>query len=274
MSRVYDALCQSQREKGLTPDLLSLESYEPDPSQEKESPLEPVEAIATFRVLAQPHSRLVALNNGSTLGAEKFRLLRARLRHMQERQSIKTVVITSGLPEEGKTVVAMNLAVSLAKTGSQKVLLLEGDLHKPALAERIGLSGYPGLGEWLPTERPIREYLYRAEEFPLWVLPVGNQQQHPMAVLQSARFAAAWAELVQAFDWVIVDAPPLLPLADVNFWAKQADGLLLVVRQAKGLRRMLQKGLETLDHARVLGVVLNFTDPAERAYYTHYYTET
>ncbi len=271
MSRVYDALCQSEQERGLTPEVLKLGSLAPQPATLVPNQSFPWEQIATFSLPFNEDSRLVAMTEGSNLGAEKFRLLRARLRHLQDRQPIKRVVISSAVPEEGKTLVATNLGISLAKHTSQKVLLIEGDLHKPALAERMGLSLRQGLSEWLVDGQPLTQYLYHVDNINLWILPAGVPHEHPLGILQSAKFLDSLSALTELFDWILIDAPPLLPLADVSFWVRQADGLLLVVRRGKAGRKLLQKGLETLDNPRILGVVLNDTHAGERNYYDRYY---
>jgi capsular exopolysaccharide synthesis family protein len=271
MSRVYEALCVSQRERGLAAGLFTPDTFAPELA-----PAEPTvslswEEIPSFSPLACPESRLVALTGGSNLGAEKFRLLRARLRHLQDQQHVHRLVVTSAVPEEGKTLTAMNLAISLAKHTSQKILLLEGDLHKPALARQMGLERSRGLSEWFGATEPIHRFLYQVDDLQLWILPAGIPDGHPLAILQSAKFLELFQLLSNKFDWIVIDAPPLLPLADVNFWAKQTDGLLLVVRQGKAPRKLLKKGLETLDNARILGVVLNDIQATERNYYDRYY---
>jgi Mrp family chromosome partitioning ATPase len=93
-------------------------------------------------------SRVVTLTESNSLGAEKFRLLRARLRNLRERQPLQKLVITSAVPNDGKTMVAMNLAVCLAKHTNEKILLLEGDMRRPTLDQHLGIKFLPGIGEW------------------------------------------------------------------------------------------------------------------------------
>ncbi len=272
MSRVFDALCRSQAELGLPNALLDPDGLAPDVVATPSTTLEWGE-IPIFHASPQ-RDRLVALNGQNGLGADKFRLLRARLRHLQDRMRIKRVVITSAVPDEGKTLVATNLAISLAKNTSQRVLLLDGDLHKPTVAERFGLAGACGISEWWSGDQPIHRFLYRLQDTQLWVLCAGIAHEHPLTILQSPRFLELFRRLGDLFDWIVIDVPPLSPLADTNFWARQADGLLLVVRHGKAPRKLLQKGLETLDNPRVLGVVLNDAPVLESSYYNHYYAHS
>ena len=212
------------------------------------------------------------MTEGNSLGAEKFRLLRARLRNLRERRQLQKLVITSAVPSEGKTLVAMNLAVCLAKHTDEKILLLEGDLRKPMLGEHLGIKSLPGVGEWWASSRRTGQQIYLPfRRLQLWILPAGSAPENPVNILQSARFLELYKQLSTCFDWIIIDAPPLLPMADVSFWSRQADGLLLVVREGHTPKTILQKGLETLDNPKVVGVVLNDAHEVESGYYGHYY---
>ena len=270
MSRVFEALCRSQQELGSSDLLLNPEMFlektatvpqtgEPDWGQ-----------VPVFQA-PELQQRLVALSGQNGLGAEKFRLLKARLRHLQDRTQIKRVVVTSSVPGEGKTLVAANLAISLARNTSQRVLLVDGDLHKASVGERLGLTGARGIWEWYGAEEPIHRFLYRLQDTQLWVLCAGMSHTHPAAILQSPRFLDLFRRLGEMFDWIIIDVPPLLPLADASLWARQADGVLVVVRQGKAQRTLLQKGLEALDHPRILGVIFNDIQALESDYYNQYY---
>lgn len=275
MSRVFEALCRSQEELGSPRAPLDPENFVSADAIAAAEPSHSLdwEATPTFIASAQPQ-RLVALPGQNGLGAEKFRLLRARLRHLQERTRLKSIVITSAIPEEGKTLVASNLAITLAKNTAQRVLLVDGDLRKPAVAARFGLAGARGISEWWSTDEPIQRFLYHLQDTQLWLLCAGVAHEHPLAILQSARFLKLFRTLGESFDWLVIDVPPLSPLADANFWARQAEGLLLVVRHGKAPLKLLQAGLQSLDNPRVLGVILNDATPLESDYYNHYYAHS
>jgi capsular exopolysaccharide synthesis family protein len=302
MSRVYEALCQAglQRMFKREPPApeVSMEEVATFPPNELpdvwEQSVEETDAIASHRLpdvpkpavsprpLAWddialfhpdmvPESRLVALSDTSELGAEKFRVLRGRLRYLKAQKNIKSVVITSAVPEDGKSVVALNLAISLSKHTRERVLIIEGDLHKPVFGRRTGLAGSRGLSEWLSGETPIEKHIYHLPDSMLWVVPAGSPRQHPLGMLQAAKFLELMVAFRKTFDWILVDAPPLLPLADVSFWSHQTDGILLVVREGRTPAKLLKKGLETLDSARILGIVMNDTQLLDRTYYERYY---
>jgi len=279
MSRVYEALRQSELDKGVTPTLLDPDTFLSLPAPEHPI-LEPAVAPATLdwsqiNELApevSAENRVVTLTDDDGLGAEKFRLLRARIRHLRERQQIRRLVITSSVPDEGKTLVAMNLAVCLSKHTTEKVLLLEGDLRKPMLGEHMKIKALPGLGDWASSvDEPISKFICRFDKLQLWILPAGSAHEDPVNILQSERFLELYRYLSSCFDWILIDAPPLLPMADMNFWSRHADGLLLVVREGRASKSALEKGLGTLDNPKVAGVVLNDAREVETAYYNHYY---
>jgi capsular exopolysaccharide synthesis family protein len=276
MSRVYDALRQSEIDEGGTPTL-----WDPDTFLSPPPPAVTVinraaadlglDEVRTLSRTLREDSRVVTLTETNGLGSEKFRLLRSRLRNMREQRQLQKLVITSAVPDEGKTLVSMNLAVCLSKHTDDRVLLLEGDLRKPTIGERLGMTSLPGLSEWFITDSPANDFIYRFEGLPLWVLPAGAVPENPANILQSPRFLELYKQLSTSFDWIIIDAPPLVPMADVSFWSRHADGLLLVVREGHTPKAVLQKGLETLDNPNVVGVVLNNAQELESAYYGHYY---
>jgi protein-tyrosine kinase len=228
---------------------------------------------ALIRPVPRPESRLVTIAEHNSLAAEKFRVLRTRLRHLQEKQELKTVLITSATAGEGKTMVASNLAVSLARNTSQRVLLLEGDLRHPGLARQFGLRDPRGVTEWFESEDSLSRFVYRVEGLRLWFLPAGKPAADPLKILQSTRFTEAVNQLAPAFDWVVIDAPPLMPLADVHVLAARADGLVLVVRQGKAPKKTLVKGLGALDGAKVLGVVFNDAQALATGYHDQSYAQ-
>ena len=277
MSRVYEALRQSELDNGVShtlfdPDTFLASSTSAAPLVEQPTTGMPWDQIKSLLPAVREESRVVTLTEGNSLGAEKFRLLRTRLRNLRERRQLQKLVVTSAVPNEGKTLVAMNLAVCLAKHTDEKILLLEGDLRKPMLGEHLGIKALPGVGQWWASaDEPFSKFIYRFDDLQLWILPAGSAPEDPVNILQSSRFLELYKHLSTCFDWIIIDAPPLLPMADVSFWSRQADGLLLVVREGTTPKTILQKGLDTLDNPKVIGVVLNDAHQVESSYYHHYY---
>lgn len=233
-----------------------------DPSATDDFPSLPVSISA--------NSRLVAVGEEQSLGAEKFRFLAVRLRQLRQSRPIKKVLITSTIPQEGKSTVAANLACTLARRKQHKTLLLEGDLRRPTVAQKFGLGPVPGLSEWLRGETESMN-IYRLESLGLWVLPAGNAPENPLELMQSGKLSQLMDRVAEWFDWIVIDSPPVLPLADTSLWARMADGILLVTRKSITEKQQLQRGLEALDRAKLLGALVNgSTDAAHSDYYQRY----
>src|ERR1700678_2322256 len=193
-----------------------------------------------------PESKLVALAKEESLGAEKFRYLAVRLRQLRQTRAIKKILITSSIPQEGKSTVSANLACTLARRKQQKTLLLEGDLRRPTVAARFGLGHIPGLCEYLSGQTSSIN-LYRLESLGLWVLPAGAAPQNPLELMQSGKLAPLMEQVESWFDCIVIDSPPVLPLADTSIWSRSADGILLVTRPGVTEKQQLQRGLASLE---------------------------
>jgi len=229
----------------------------------------PVEFPA-LEVSVNPSSRLVYFTEPDSLAAEKFRFLGVRLRQLQQTRRLKRVLVTSTIPEEGKSLVSANLAGVLARR-KQKVLLIEGDMRRPTLAQQFGLGRLAGLAEWLQSGQQTPSNIYRLGGPGLWLMPAGEPPANPLELMQSGRLSQLMAQLANLFDWIVVDSPPLLPLADTTVWARLTDGTLLVAREGKSQKRQLQRGLEALKTSDLLGVVLNgCTHSDHESYYQRY----
>ncbi len=216
-------------------------------------------------------SKLICLTAQESLAAEKFRFLGVRLRQLQQSRPLKKLLITSTIPEEGKSTVSANLATILARKQQPKILLLDGDLRRPSLSKLFGLGKLPGLSEWLHGEpRPIRD-IYRLEGPNLWFLPAGQPPENPLELMQSGRLSKLMEQLAARFDWIVIDSPPVLPLADTSVWARLADGILLVTREGTTKKRTLQKGLQVLEESKVLGAVVNSSASTDHTNYYYRY---
>jgi receptor protein-tyrosine kinase len=226
--------------------------------------------VRSLPLAVDSEERIVALGEQRTLGTEKIRILAARLRQLQDQRGIRKLLVTSSVKGEGKTVLSTNLAVSLAKT-KQRVLLIDGDSHQANAARILAVRGFPGLTDWWRSEGAIESYLVRLNDIPLWLLPAGSPTEQNMEMLQSNRFSGQLDYLSSGFDWIIVDSPPSAPLADAALWCQHADAVLLVAREATTPKRLLKKVLDSLDHHKVLGIVLNDCSDRDQRYYAQYY---
>ena len=231
------------------------------------------EVFAQFQTLdlsLTPQNRLVTVSDIDTPAAEAFRLLSVRLRHLRRSRDLKKLLITSTIPQEGKSMVSANLACALASSTRRKTLLLEGDVRRPSLSKVFGLKPYPGLCEWLEGGRSLASSIYRLEPGGIWLLPAGHALANPLELLESAKLTGLMEQLAAWFDWIIIDSPPVLPLADTSVWTRLSDGILLVTRQGTTQKRHLQRGVEALESKKVIGAVLNSsTNSSDNEYYSY-----
>jgi len=211
----------------------------------------------SLQVALRPQSRLVCVTDGESPAAEAFRLLGVRLRYLRRERPLKKVLITSTIPQEGKSMVSANLACVLAQRAKQKTLLLEGDVRRPSLSKLFGLGRNPGICESLQTGASLAKSVYHLDGLGLWFLPAGSAPSDPLELLQSGKLSSLMDQAMSMFDWIIIDSPPVLPLADTSVWTRMADGILLVTRQGTTEKRQLMKGIEAIESHKLIGAVLN-----------------
>jgi tyrosine-protein kinase len=204
--------------------------------------------------------------------AEALRQLRTNLQYVDIDNPVKTIVVTSAVPGEGKSTTACGLAMLFAKAG-QRVLIVDADLRHPRIADYLGLDGGAGLTTALIGKAAVDDVLQRWGNY-LWVLPSGALPPNPSELLGSQYMGHLLDELSEQFDTIVVDSPPLLPVTDAAVVAAQADGALLVAQSHKTTSSQVTaavKALSSVD-ARLLGSVLNMVAPkGPNAYY--YYSE-
>jgi capsular exopolysaccharide synthesis family protein len=215
------------------------------------------------------NSKLVCLTDPESPTAEAFRLLVVRLRNLRRQRTLKNVLITSTIPQEGKSTVSANLACALAQNTAERTLLVEGDLRLPAEGQMFGIGSLPGICEWLQGQDTVPTNIYHLEEPNLWILPAGSAGKTPLELMQSPRLPLLMEQLSAQFDWIIIDTPPVLPLADTSIWSRMADGILLVARQGISEKKQLERGLQALAPEKLIGALLNCANAS--AYDSYYY---
>jgi capsular exopolysaccharide synthesis family protein len=228
---------------------------------------DPLSQFRSVDVSFPAGNRLVCITDSESLAAEKFRFLSIRLQHLRRDRSLKRVLITSTLPQEGKSTVSANLACTLARKKQQRILLVEGDVRRPSLSPLFGVGKLPGICQWHQGEPDIKKSVYHLDSLNLWFLPAGSSPSNPLDVLQSGKLASAMDRLAEIFDWVIIDSPPVMPLADTSVWMRWAEGILLVTRQGISEKQQLQRGLEAIESKKLIGAVLNGSRRSSRQDY-------
>jgi protein-tyrosine kinase len=207
----------------------------------------------------------------ATQGAEQFRTLRSRLYQLRGNQPLRTILVTSSIPGEGKTFVSNNLAQAIVRQPDRRALIIDADLRRPRLHLPLGAALGPGLTDYLRGEVDEFAVIQTGQEGNLCFIPGGNESTNPAELLSNGRLKSLLERLTPVFDWIILDSPPCLPVADASVLADMCDGVLLVVRSASTPAEVAQKACQELQGKNIVGVVLN---AVERGHlYDSYYYE-
>jgi len=219
-----------------------------------------------------PKHPLLTDAGSHTPRVEAFRLLRTNLQFLNLDTRPKSLVITSAVPNEGKTSTATNLAIALAQTG-QRVLLVDGDLRRPKVASVLGLERSVGLTTVLVGRSDLHESIQKHSGSGIYFLASGPIPPNPTEVLQSHAAQALFDRLNDMFDMVIIDAPPLLPVSDAAIMARDVDGAILVVRHGKTTKDQLEQARRRLAQvdANLFGVAVNMTPRRGKGAYGYGY---
>ena len=204
--------------------------------------------------------------------AEAFRAVRTNVVFSSADDGARSILITSTGPGEGKTMVAANLALSLAQTG-QRVLLIDGDMRKPKMEEAFGIPQEPGLSNLLVGNCKASEAIRKGPQSGLWLLPAGRVPPNPAELLGSKRFKQFLSSLKEHFDWVIVDTPPVMAVVDAAVVAQRTSGVVFVVGAEMTSRHAAKAALDQLENARAkfVGAVLNKVELEKNGYYYSQY---
>jgi capsular exopolysaccharide synthesis family protein len=200
---------------------------------------------------------LVAGLAPKSLAAEQYRSLRTRLTHAEGPGGLRIVLVTSPQKGEGKSVTAANLSLTMAQELQRRVVLVEADLRKPSLQHLFGLPPGPGLSEYLAGAVDLKDAMKFLPDHNLTIITAGAAPVNPAELLGSTAMRRMLDHLRARFDRVILDTPPVLPLADVAILAPLVDGSMMVVRAGYTPKPALENALRAFDASRLLGVVLN-----------------
>jgi capsular exopolysaccharide synthesis family protein len=222
-----------------------------------------------------PH--LVSLIAPESVEAEQYRVLRYEVEHLHKKESLGTVVgVCSALPGDGKTMTAINLAGALAQDATARVLLVEVDLRRPGLTvgDQLALGDFTGLGlvdAILDPSLTLREVVHHVPHFNLSILPAGKRSRSPYEMLKSPRFGKLITQARERYDYLILDAPPVIPVPDCRLIANWVDGFVMVVAAHRTPREALEEALTLMHPSSVLGLVFNGYNPSSARYYGYGY---
>jgi protein-tyrosine kinase len=297
MSRIHDALKRAEEERArrlvtpLEPPAAGISEMAPTPQEgvrpgatEDATPSFPpelgegaeqltVETLRTqvrrFKWNPNPRTMLFFGQEAYGPGTEEFRTLRSRLYEMRDLQSLRTLLITSASPKEGKSFIAANLAQIFVQQPDRRVLLVDGDLRWSRLHLSLGAPATPGLSDYLQGEANELSVLQRGPLENLFFIAGGKHSSNPAELITGGRLKNLLQHLSPLFDWIILDSPPAMAVSDARVMADVCDGVLLVVAAAVQPYDIVQKTRQQFSDKRLLGVVLNQTEP--RMSYSHKY---
>jgi capsular exopolysaccharide synthesis family protein len=256
------------------------------PLENKEPARPPVAEPVARRRSAPPPSRTdidstafpetlegkLILNDAEPFAVEQYRRLAAAVHHLQSTQGTKVLMVASARPREGKTLTVTNLALTLSESYGRRVLLIDADLRKPSIHEIFRLPNAKGLSDGLRSESGELSVLPVTPL--LSVLPAGRADANPMAGLTSERMRVLLSEAATAFDWVLLDAPPVGIMPDAHLLARLTEGVILVIAAGSTPFDLVDRAVSEIGRDNIVGTVLNRIDPQNvqsTGYYDDYY---
>ena len=222
-----------------------------------------------------PGLELVSMWRPLSFVAEQYRVAATRLELMTGDRKSTAIVVTSAVMGEGKSSTALNLGYVLAKDLDRRTIIIDCDLKRPMQHIYAGVWQQPGLAEVLRGTKVIEDCLQRLGDVGPWILTAGAVGENPLALSKMHQLADLITELKEKFDYVIIDAPPVLPLADMQVLASMADLLAYVVKASMTGRDVVQKALKAIGDTSNVGIILNGLDAHTTPYYMQqeYYRE-
>ena len=202
--------------------------------------------------------------------AEQFRTLRSRLYQLRDHVTLRTLLITSSESGEGKTFVVSNLAEAIVRQSDRRVLMIDADLRCARLHTVMGAPSQPGLTDYLRGEIDETSIIQQGPEGNLCLIPGGTEVTNPSELLSNGRLQRLLDRVTPVFDWIILDSPPCLPVADASILANLCDGVLMVVRATTTSAEVAQRACQEMKNKNLLGVVLNAVKKEDGSYGAYY----
>jgi protein-tyrosine kinase len=242
----------------------------------------PSEKRFTLGEAAAPSARgeidknLITLNSPQSFEAEQFKILRTNLLFPESGKTPRSVMVTSAMSGEGKSFVAANLAVSVARHVNWNVLLIDCDLRRPSIHSRFGFQNVPGLSDYLTNGTALSRLMLKTGIKNLTILPAGKPPENPSELLSSERMAALIKEVAARYDdrLIIIDSPPPKLTAESGALARYVDGILLVVKYGRTPKNSATELIAKLGKNKIIGAVVNNFDAGTSRYHKKYYGGT
>ena len=269
MSRIEEAIEKAAQKRGHSdaPKTVRL------PTRESQSPLPPTPSVAE---IANPF--LVSANAPNSPVAEEYRKLKSILVKLvsQEEEFKNTLMVTSCLSGEGKSITSLNLAISLAQEYDHTVLLVDGDLRKPSLHKYLGIEAERGLSDCLLHGVDVGDVLIKTGVGKLSLLPAGARPSNPGELFSSQKMRELISEMKHRYPdrFIIIDTPPIIPFSECRSLAPTVDGVLFVVMEGVVTLDTIKEGFDALKGSNMLGIVYNqAANSGLRKDYYYYYSD-
>jgi protein-tyrosine kinase len=204
---------------------------------------------------------------------EQFRTLRSRLYQLQKDSPLQKILVTSSVAGEGKTFVSTNLVHAIVQRTGSRALIIDADLRRPRLHKVLGAPCTPGLSNYLNGTADQTKIVQQGTDEGLFFIPAGDVVDNPSELLSNGKMKTLLDLLAPLFEWVVVDSPPCLPVADAGVLAHLCDGVLVVVRANSTPAAAVQKTCQEMEGRNVLGVVLNGGNENSLYDSSYYYAE-
>ncbi len=212
---------------------------------------------------------LVTLLNPQSFEAEQFKMLRTNLLFPSSGRAPRTIMVTSAVPDEGKSFVAANLAISIAQSIQEHVLLIDCDIRRPCVHTQFGFGDVHGLSEHLANGPSLSSLLLKTEVDKLSILPGGKPPFNPSELLSSQRMSGLLEEVKERYKdrYIVIDSPPPKLTAETSAISRQVDGIILVVEYGTTPRQMALDLIKIMGKEKILGIILNKLDMRFSSYY-------
>lgn len=268
MGKIFEALEKANREFHRTLPISRKDARTSDDAVDKDKVV-PLLSPNKYNEERQLDPNLITHHSPQSIESELFKVLRTNLLYPSAGSVPKTILVTSALPGDGKSLVSANLAISIAQGVEEHVLLIDCDIRKPSIHSMFGHHQVIGLSEYLSQDRDLSNFILKTPVEKLSIISGGSPPANPAELLSSKKMKALIKDVSGRYEdrFVIIDSPPPSMAAETTAIANLVDGVIVVVKNGKTPRNAVTELVEQIGKEKLLGVVLNFFDQSIKKYY-------